>query len=199
MGLEGSRRIQRNGNLGYDSSRQFFTRDGVPVGVLPADAKHMITTLNLRIPAFLLTGLLAGCSLGLDKPLLLPGITPYRIDIQQGNYVTQDMLAKLKPGMTRSQVRYVMGTPLVVDAFHQNRWDYVYNYRKAGELTEQRVVTMVFEGDRLARIEGDVVAAKGGDGKAMAEKPVAVKPPAAPVPATPAGKPEESRREGGAS
>jgi outer membrane protein assembly factor BamE len=195
LGLEGSRCIQRNGNLGYDSSRQFFTRDGV----LPADAKQMRTILNLRIPAFLLAGLLAGCSLGLDKPLLLPGITPYRIDIQQGNYVTLDMLAKLKPGMTRSQVRYVMGTPLIVDAFHQNRWDYVYNYRKAGELTEQRVVTMVFEGDRLARIEGDVVAAKGGDGKAMAEKPVAVKPPAAPVPATPAGKPEESRREGGAS
>jgi outer membrane protein assembly factor BamE len=195
LGLEGSRCIQRNGNLGYDSSRQFFTRDGV----LPADAKQMRTILNLRIPAFLLAGLLAGCSLGLDKPLLLPGITPYRIDIQQGNYVTLDMLAKLKPGMTRSQVRYVMGTPLIVDAFHQNRWDYVYNYRKAGELTEQRVVTMVFEGDRLARIEGDVVAVKGGDGKAMAEKPVAVKPPAAPVPATPAGKPVESRREGGAS
>lgn len=150
--------------------------------------KTRMTHLSaLRTPVLLLAGLLTGCSLGLDKPLLLPGITPYRIDIQQGNFVTQDMLSKLKPGMTRSQVRYVMGTPLVVDAFHQNRWDYVYNYRKAGELTEQRVVTMIFEGDRLVRIEGDVVAAKAGDGKAVAEKPAAAKPQAAPAPAKPAG------------
>jgi outer membrane protein assembly factor BamE len=141
------------------------------------------------IGALMLPVFLAGCSLGLDKPLLLPGITPYRIDIQQGNFVTQEMLSKLKPGMTRNQVRYVMGTPLVVDVFRTNRWDYVYNYRKAGDLTEQRVVTMIFEGDRLARIEGDVVAAKSGDGKAVAEKPAAAKPAAVPAPAKPAGQP----------
>lgn len=86
-------------------------------------------------------------------------ITPYKLDIQQGNVVTQEMLARLKPGMTPSQVRFVLGTPLLVDPFHANRWDYVYRYAKAGKLTEQRRVTIVFENDALKGIEGDVVAA----------------------------------------
>ncbi len=104
----------------------------------------------------IITLLLAGCS---NLPML-PSLQPYKIDIQQGNYVTQDMIAKLKPGMSRSQVRFALGTPLLVDSFHTDRWDYVYNYRKQGELTEQRTVTVVFRGERLDRIEGDVVAAK---------------------------------------
>lgn len=104
----------------------------------------------------------------------------YKIDIQQGNVVTQDMLSRLKPGMTRSQVRFVLGTPLVTDAFHPGRWDYVYRYQKAGKLTEQRHITAVFENDVLARIEGDVVPA--GSGKPAAE--------AAPVENQPAPKAE---------
>ena len=56
----------------------------------------------------------------------IPGVTPYRIEIQQGNYVSQDMVAQLKPGMTKEQVRFVLGTPLVTDIFHADRWDYVY-------------------------------------------------------------------------
>lgn len=83
----------------------------------------------------------------------------YKIDIQQGNVVTQDMVSRLKPGMTRSQVRFILGTPLVADAFHPNRWDYAYRFQKAGKLTEQRHVTVVFENDLLKRIEGDVVPA----------------------------------------
>ena len=57
---------------------------------------------------------------------MLPGLAPYHIDIQQGNVLTQDMVAKLKPGMTRHQVRFVMGTPPITDPFHEDRWDYVY-------------------------------------------------------------------------
>lgn len=83
----------------------------------------------------------------------------YKIDIQQGNVVTQDMVSRLKPGMTRSQVRFILGTPLVADAFHPNRWDYAYRFQKAGKLIEQRHVTVVFENDLLKRIEGDVVPA----------------------------------------
>lgn len=102
--------------------------------------------------ALLLVLLVAGCS--------STGVNfPYKIDIQQGNVVTQDMVAKLKPGMTKSQVRYILGTPLVTDMFHANRWDYVYRYQKAGKLTEERHVTIIFEQDALQRIEGDVVAA----------------------------------------
>ncbi len=104
----------------------------------------------------ILTLLLAGC----NSIPMLPTLQPYKIDIQQGNYVTQDMIAKLKPGMSRSQVRFALGTPLLVDPFRTDRWDYVYTYQKQGELTEQRMVTVVFRGEQLDRIEGDVVAAK---------------------------------------
>jgi outer membrane protein assembly factor BamE len=98
--------------------------------------------------------LLAGCG-----GTVLPSLKPYKIDIQQGNFVTQEMVAKLKPGMTRSQVRFVLGSPLVVDIFRTNRWDYVYTFQKAGTLTEQRQIAVIFEGDKLARIEGDIKAA----------------------------------------
>ena len=56
----------------------------------------------------------------------IPGVTPYKIEIQQGNFVSQDMVSQLKPGMTKEQVRFVLGTPLVTDIFHPDRWDYLY-------------------------------------------------------------------------
>src|SRR5687767_14106840 len=56
----------------------------------------------------------------------IPGITPYRMEIQQGNFVSQEMVSQLKPGMTREQVRFILGTPMVTDVFHPERWDYVY-------------------------------------------------------------------------
>jgi len=100
------------------------------------------------------TLLLQGCG---NIPLL-PGLSPYKIDIQQGNYVTQDMIAKLQPGMSRSQVRFALGTPLIIDPFRTDRWDYVYTLYKQGALVEQRTVTVIFRGDVLDRIEGDVAA-----------------------------------------
>jgi outer membrane protein assembly factor BamE len=93
-------------------------------------------------------------------PNVMPKVNfPYKIDIQQGNVVTQEMVSKLKPGMTKSQVRYIMGTPLVTDVFHANRWDYVYTLQKAGKLTEERRITVIFDQDALQRVEGDVVPA----------------------------------------
>jgi len=86
--------------------------------------------------------------------LALAACTPYKIDIRQGNFVDEKMVAKLKPGMTRSQVRFVLGTPLLADPFHPERWDYVYSYRTRGRLVDQRKLTVVFEGDKLARLEG---------------------------------------------
>jgi len=94
--------------------------------------------------------LAAGCST--DK---IPGV--YRIDIQQGNVVSQEMLASLKPGMDKRQVLYVLGTPLIQDPFRKDRWDYVYTFQEGGSAREQRRVTVLFENDRLLRIEGDVV------------------------------------------
>jgi outer membrane protein assembly factor BamE len=94
----------------------------------------------------------AGCA----RMPSVPGLTPYKIDIQQGNYVTQDMVDKLKPGMTKSQVRFALGTPLVTDMFHSDRWDYVYVLQKKGVVTEQRRIVVVFSDDKLLRIDGDV-------------------------------------------
>lgn len=84
-------------------------------------------------------------------------ISPYRIDVQQGNALEQEAVDKLKPGLSRSQVRFLLGTPLLIDPFHGNRWDYVYNFRKAGKLTEQKRLVLFFDGDVLSRIETDGV------------------------------------------
>ena len=99
---------------------------------------------------------------------MLPGITPHKVDIQQGNVVTQDMLDKLKPGMSKSQVRFALGTPLVVDPFHNDRWDYVYVQQKRGRVTEQRRIVVLFSDEKLLRIEGDVKTGAGGPAAAGA-------------------------------
>lgn len=78
---------------------------------------------------------------------------PYRIDVQQGNVVTQEMVETLKLGMTKSQVRFVMGSPLVVDTFRENRWDYVYLQQEKGDLVEKKRLTIYFEEDLLVNIE----------------------------------------------
>ena len=118
--------------------------------------------ISLRAVFLVLPLLLAGCG-GWSNPI--DSLKPYKIDIQQGNAITQEMLDKLKPGMTPSQVRFILGTPLVTDPFHPERWDYVYRYIKAGHLTEQRRVTVVFENEKLLRVEGDVVAATTSEAK----------------------------------
>lgn len=92
----------------------------------------------------------------------LPTLTPYRIEIQQGNYVTQEMLAQLKPGLSRDQVRFVLGTPLLSDLFHGERWDYVFMHRRANSAeVEYRRLAVFFEDGKLNRVEGDVVVAAG--------------------------------------
>jgi outer membrane protein assembly factor BamE len=93
--------------------------------------------------------LLAGCS---SVPSLL-----YRIDVQQGNFITQEIVDKLNLGMTKSQVRFVLGSALISDPFHDNRWDYVYRLVQDGKLIEQRRLTVFFENDKLIRTEGDTL------------------------------------------
>ncbi len=105
--------------------------------------------------AFLLLVSAAACAEGPR----IPGLTPYRIDIQQGNFVSQEMVAQLKPGMSKDQVRLVLGTPLLTDIFHAERWDYVYWREKPGEKREQKKLTVFFEDGKLTRLDGDIVAA----------------------------------------
>lgn len=87
-------------------------------------------------------------------------VTPYRMEIQQGNYISQDMVAQLKLGMSREQVRFVLGTPLVTDVFHADRWDYVYYRDRFGGRREERKIAVIFEDGKLARVLGDVVPAQ---------------------------------------
>jgi len=101
----------------------------------------------------------------------LPTVKPYKLDVQQGNVVTSKMLLQLRPGMTKSQVRFIMGTPLVQDSFHGNRWDYVYQMREAGKLKEQRRVILDFENELLKTVRGDVIASKGEQAKLDAAEP----------------------------
>ena len=82
-----------------------------------------------------------------------PGV--YRIDIEQGNIVTEEMAQQLKPGMSRRQVRFILGTPLVEDTFNENRWDYIYVKRNGLDVLSESQLTVVFEGDTLTEIRGD--------------------------------------------
>ena len=129
----------------------------------------------------------------------VPGITPYRMVIQQGNFISQEMVEQLKPGMTREQVRFVLGTPLVTDIFHADRWDYVYFRETPDGKREQRNLSVVFEKEKLVRVVGDLLPSEGAVRPAgfppqvkpeAAAKPAAV--PAAvpaPVPTTPPAPP----------
>lgn len=104
--------------------------------------------------------LLAACS---NMPDVTSTFSPYRIDVRQGNLVTQEMVAQLKPGMTKDQVRFVLGTPLVTDVFHAERWDYVYRFQPGRGEIQQRRFTVYFEDGKLVRVAGDVVAAEAGE------------------------------------
>ena len=128
---------------------------------------------KLMLSSLTLVGLfaLAGCS--------FPGV--YKVDIQQGNVVTQDMIDQLRPGMTRKQVRFIMGNPLITDTFHANRWDYLYSIQPGGSQRQQERVSLVFDGnDQLVGLAGDFMPGVSRDeailGTSPAPAPVTEKP-----------------------
>lgn len=110
---------------------------------------------------------LAACS-NVQMPDVTSAITPYRIDVRQGNYITQDMVSQLKPGMTRDQVRFILGTPLVADIFHAERWDYIYSFKPGRGEVQLRRFSVFFTDNKLARVAGDVVGAEPGEAEAEA-------------------------------
>jgi outer membrane protein assembly factor BamE len=102
----------------------------------------------------------AGCSSRFFDPNDLPLV--YKIDVQQGNVVDQEMLAQLEPGMDKNKVKLIMGTPLVTDAFHQDRWDYIYTFQEGGGERVERHIVLQFKDGLLEKIGGDVRPARGG-------------------------------------
>ena len=101
--------------------------------------------IQMRILLVLISALLVSCA--------LPTFTPYKVEIRQGNLITPDMRAKLKLGMTQAQVKAVLGAPLINDAYHTNRWDYVYRLETRGDLVENQRLTLYFAKDVLKRID----------------------------------------------
>ncbi len=116
----------------------------------------------------LLLPFLAACS---SAPQITSYFSPYRIDVRQGNFVTQEMVAQLKPGLSRDQVRFILGSPLVADMFHEDRWDYIYRFRPGAGEVQQRSLAVFFQDSKLSRVAGDVVAEEAG--KADVPKPAA--------------------------
>ncbi|MBP9712502.1 MAG: outer membrane protein assembly factor BamE [Sterolibacterium sp.] len=110
--------------------------------------------MNRSIFALPLLVVLTACS---STPEISSLLTPYRIDVRQGNYVTQEMVTQLKTGQSRDQVRFILGTPLVADPFHAERWDYVYRFQPGHGEAQQRRITIFFSDDKLSRIAGDVM------------------------------------------
>jgi len=114
----------------------------------------------ILIMTFILSSFLFACSStkSLDDKMLavadtLPGV--YKIDVIQGNVITQEMINQLRPGMDKRQVKFILGTPLLVDPFHKERWDYFYDLKKAGKQQKKERITVFFEGDKLINLAGN--------------------------------------------
>ncbi len=117
--------------------------------------------MNKLVIFFLSLVLLSACTKSFDGGYEVPLL--YKIDIQQGNVIEQEMLDRLKPGMDKNQVKFIMGTPVLIDPFHNNRWEYIFSFQEGGGVREQRHITLHFDEDeeKLTHITGDIKAADG--------------------------------------
>ncbi|MCP4284271.1 MAG: outer membrane protein assembly factor BamE [Gammaproteobacteria bacterium] len=121
---------------------------------------------KLLIPGVIVATLLAtGCSTVRDTTSSIGDVIPnslartslfYKIDVQQGNSIDQLKVSRLEPGMSKNQAQFIMGTPILVDVFHQDRWDYYYSMQRGNGESEQKHIALFFKDDRLVRTEGDV-------------------------------------------
>ncbi|WP_019450864.1 outer membrane protein assembly factor BamE [Cupriavidus sp. BIS7] len=110
------------------------------------------------VSSLLAAALLAGACSAYDSTsrTVANAITPYRINIVQGNFVSREAVSQLREGMTRDQVRFLLGTPLLTDVFHANRWDYYFSFRRGSTpVVQSRQFTVFFEGDKLVKWIGN--------------------------------------------
>ncbi len=174
-----------------------------------ASSTRFAGSARLVLAVAVLLGLSACGSLDSASGRLATMISPYKIDIVQGNFVSKEQAAVLRPGMSKLQVRDVLGTPLLVSLFHADRWDYVFTFKRQGAEPQARRFTVYFKGDTLERFEGDnlpteaeFVASLDSGRRALGKAPVleateeslskfvpSDKTPAAPPAATAAAKP----------
>jgi outer membrane protein assembly factor BamE len=129
----------------------------LPVHRLPEDTLRVDTRANKLVAQgaalFASVVMLAGCG---SVTHYFPGfLTPYRPDVQQGNVITNDMVEQLRPGMTKDQVRFMLGTPLLSDVFHQDRWDYLYYLNPRIGERQRRNLVVFFKDNRLDHFVSD--------------------------------------------
>lgn len=115
----------------------------------PLQPKWKFYPMRILLIAFAITCISACTAVG------FPGV--YRIDVEQGNIVTQELADQLQPGMSRRQVRFILGTPMVEDSFNRDRWDYIYTRRNGLEVLAEDRLTVFFEADSLTSVIGDYI------------------------------------------
>jgi len=120
-------------------------------------SKFLQRFVCLSVSGILLVGLSACGSLNRASQSAVGLVTPYKIDIVQGNFVSREQAAALKEGMGRVQVRDILGTPLLASIFHADRWDYVFTFKRQGVEPQARRVTVFFQGDFLSKVEADAL------------------------------------------
>lgn len=120
---------------------------------------------------------LSACQSLQSSDNVLGFITPYRLEVVQGNVVTQEQAALVKPGMTRNQVRDILGSPLLTDIFHSDRWDYVFTIRRQGTQPQQRLVVVKFDGEALKSIDTPELPAERAFVASIDSHKVSRKPP----------------------
>ena len=115
----------------------------------------IVTTCTMLASCSSLQGMTSGLSTSAVNPV--NWITPYKIDIIQGNFVSREQVEQLRPGMTREQVKALLGTPLLASLFRADRWDYVFTLKRQGVESQSFKYTVFFKGDQLERFEGDAM------------------------------------------
>jgi outer membrane protein assembly factor BamE len=120
-----------------------------------SDLQRRSVCLSLLFAAS--AGLVACGSLDGASNSIVSVVTPYKMDIVQGNFVSKEQAEAVRPGMSRAQVRDILGTPLLTSVFHADRWDYVFTFKRQGLTPQARKVTLLFRGDLLEQIEADVL------------------------------------------
>jgi outer membrane protein assembly factor BamE len=106
-----------------------------------------------RVAAAFAAMSIAGCGSLQSSDNFLGVVTPYRVEVVQGNVITREQAALIKPGMSRAQVRDVFGSPLLADVFHADRWDYVFTIRRQGAEPQLRRIVVLFDGERVKSVE----------------------------------------------
>ncbi|MBS7348670.1 MAG: outer membrane protein assembly factor BamE [Comamonas sp.] len=121
-----------------------------------AHRRRLLNPLGGTASALFLPLLLSACSSISDAPRnTLHALTPYKVEVVQGNFVSREQVQALQRGMSRQQVREILGTPLITSVFHDERWEYVFTIQRQGVAAQNRKLTVYFSGERFSRVEGD--------------------------------------------